>query len=115
MLWMQHLRHGVSDCFALRSSLVPEFIDNLAPLVAANLFPELAIPTALFNSASATGLSVVVKAGTLLWQEQRARIYDPAFINAFLESDSAFLHPVKIGDGNHAVLQRVRDWYLRAS
>jgi hypothetical protein len=109
-LSQQNLWHGVSDCFGIHSALVAEFINRLAPLVASNLFPELAIPTALFNSAEAMDMRVIKKEGTFLWQEQRKQVHDLSFIENFLASDSAFLHPVKIGGGDVTVLQAVKKW-----
>lgn len=105
----QELRHGVSDCFGLRATLAPEFVYRLSPMVAANLFPELAIPTALFNTVSSAGMRMLIQPGTLLWQEQRALVNDPDFIKLFLSSDAAFLHPVKIASSGLTTLQLMRD------
>ena len=105
----QDLRHGVSDCFALRASIAPEFAYRLSPMVAANLFAEVAIPTALFNTVSSAGLKMLIQPGTLLWQEQRSLVTDPQFIKLFLSSEAAFLHPVKIASSGSVTLQLLRD------
>jgi hypothetical protein len=102
------LQHGVSDCFALRAELVPDFLDRLGPLVAANVFPEVAIPTALFAAVRAAGLTIAIRPGALLWNEDRRLASDPAYIADFLASDAVFLHPMKIASGDEAILRMIR-------
>jgi len=106
---LKRLHHGVSDCFALRADLVPDFLDRLGPLVAANVFPEVAIPTALFTAVRTAGLSIAVRPGRFLWGESRDQVRDPAFIAEFIASEAAFLHPLKIAGGDAGVLQVLRD------
>ena len=106
---LQRLHHGVSDCFALRADLVPAFLDQLGPLVAANVFPEVAIPTSLFTAVRMAGLSVAVQPGRFLWGADRDKVRDPAFIAEFLASDAAFVHPLKIATGDEAILRLLRD------
>lgn len=92
----RNLHHGVSDCFALRADVVPDFVDRLAPMVAANLFPEVAIPTALYSATRRARSKVAVQPGWLLWGNSREKVRDPVYIQEFLASEAAFLHPLKI-------------------
>ena len=102
----RRMRQGISDCFALRAPLIPEFLDRLSPMVAANLFPEVALPTALYGAVLASGMKIAVRPGILLWGKDRSKVNDPSYIEAFISSDAAFLHPVKIA-ANDAVLRTV--------
>jgi hypothetical protein len=102
------LQHGVSDCFALRAELVPDFLDRLGPLVAANVFPEVSIPTALFAAVRAAGLSMAIRPGRFLWGADRRLARDPAYIADFLASDAALLHPLKIASGDETILRMIR-------
>lgn len=104
----RHLHHGVSDCFALRADIVPEFVERLAPMLAANLFPEVAIPTALYSATRHALRNVAVKPGWLLWHADRAQVRDPAFIRAFVASEAAFLHPIKLAQMDEQTLQLVQ-------
>ncbi len=103
------LFHGVSDCFGLDRRLLPDFLDRLSPLVAANVFPEVALPTALFNSADSHGRPVRLRPGTLLWGQDRAQAADPDFIRDFLASDSMFLHPVKVAHGDSDTMRMMHE------
>jgi hypothetical protein len=93
---VRQLFFGVSDCFALASDVAGEFNALLAPLVAANVFPEAAIPTALFHAGSRQGKPIAIRPGTFVRHAEREKLKDPAFLDAFLASDSLFLHPVKL-------------------
>jgi hypothetical protein len=93
------LYHGQSDCFAIRGELVSGFLDILAPMVAANVFPEVAIPTALFNAAQQAGCQVLLWPGRFLWNQDRRLVDDPAYIADFVASGDMFVHPVKIAHG----------------
>lgn len=104
----RRLHHGVSDCFAVRSDLVPEFVERLAPMVAANLFPEVAIPTALFSTVRRAGLSMAIQPGSLLWGADREKVRDAGYIKEFLASEAAFLHPLKIAKTDSEILQLVQ-------
>lgn len=100
-----NLFHGVSDCFALSRNLLDDFLDRLGPMVAANVFPEVALPTALFNTAESSGRPVLIRPGTLLWGKDRAQAADPEFIKAFIASDRMFLHPVKVAFGDSETMR----------
>lgn len=93
---LRQLFFGVSDCFALASDVAGEFTALLAPLVAANVFPEAAIPTALFHAGSRAAKPITVRGGTYVHHREREKLRDPKFLDAFLASDSLFLHPVKL-------------------
>jgi hypothetical protein len=103
------LFHGVSDCFALSRQLLDEFLDRLGPMVAANVFPEVALPTALFNTAESCRQPVLIRPGTLLWGKDRAQASDPEFIRAFIASESMFLHPVKVAFGDSETMRLMRE------
>lgn len=93
------LFHGQADCFAIRGDVVPDFCDLLAPMVAANVFPELAIPTALFTAANLGYGAVQLWPGRFLWGQDRSLVEDPAYIAEFVASGDMFVHPVKIAHG----------------
>jgi hypothetical protein len=103
------LHRGVSDCFALAGELVPDFVANLAPLVAANVFAEVAIPTALFATADHAGRSILLRPGRLLRAHLRGLAGNPAYIRHFVDSDAMFLHPVKVAAGAGETLRLVRE------
>jgi len=92
----RQLFFGVSDCFSLASDVAGEFNALLAPMVAANVFPEVAIPTALFHAGSRRGKPIAIRRGTFVRHADREKLKDPTFLDAFLASDSLFLHPVKL-------------------
>ena len=102
------LYRGVSDCFALARELVPDFLDQLAPMVAANLFPEVAIPTALYAAADSAGRPIQLRPGRLLRAPFRHLADNPAYIRDFVGSDAMFLHPVKVASGTCQTLDLVR-------
>jgi hypothetical protein len=97
------LYHGVSDCFAMSSQIASHFVDLLAPMVAANIFPEVSIPTALFNASMAEEGKVQLRPGRWLWGEDRRQAEDPAFIADFIASNDMFVHPVKLASCKPAI------------
>jgi hypothetical protein len=111
----RNLYHGVSDCFALRADVVPDFVERLAPMVAANLFPEVAIPTSLYSATRRARSKVAVQPGWLLWGASREKVRDPAYIQEFLASDAAFLHPLKIAQMDTKTLTLVKSAGTRVS
>ena len=106
---MATLFHGVSDCFVIKADLVDEFLSLLAPMVAANIFPEVAIPSALFNAAKSAGSSILLRPGRLLWDEHRKLANDPGYVADFIASDDMFLHPVKVAFENSDTMRLVRE------
>jgi hypothetical protein len=111
----RQLHHGVSDCFALRADIVPEFLERLAPMLAANLFPEVAIPTALYSATRRANLTVAVQPGRLLWGASRAKVRDPDYIRDFLASEAAFLHPLKVAQMDAQTLHLIHSTGLQES
>jgi hypothetical protein len=102
---VSNLYQGVSDCFAIGSEIARDFLEFLAPMVAANIFPEVAIPSALFNAALAWDGKVKERPGRLLWGDDRRKAGDPDFISDFIASNDMFLHPVKLASCPPAILK----------
>jgi hypothetical protein len=100
---LRRLFNGVSDCFALAGGMADEFTATLAPLVAANVFPETAIPTALFQAADRTGMPIAIHPITIMRPADGNRLDEPGFVDRFLASDSLCLHPVKLAHPQPAV------------
>lgn len=92
----QRLYSGFSDYVALDASQLEPFCHYMRPLVATNLFPEVAIPTVLATLAQRAGVAISQVSGRPLWLEDRKQTREKDYIVEFLQSNDVFLHPFKL-------------------
>ena len=91
------LSRGVADVFALHADCISPFNDILGCFASANVFPEVAIPTALRLLRDHTGRDISLFPGLYLWGEKRRQIQSDQWIKEdFVDSSLLFLHPVKL-------------------
>jgi len=92
----EFLARGVSDIFAIRTSLIHDFLEILGFYISQNVFPEASIPTSLRALCKIVKKDVFVLPGIYLWEDSRDFIKSPAWMTRnFYSSKNIFLHPVK--------------------
>jgi hypothetical protein len=92
----EFLARGVSDIFAIRTSLIHDFLEILGFYISQNVFPEASIPTSLKALCKIEKKGVFILPGIYLWEDSRNLIKSPVWMaKNFYNSNNIFLHPVK--------------------
>jgi hypothetical protein len=89
---------GLSDFFIIKNSHIPFFLNYLKVFTALDIFPEVAIPTALAGSVNNLYSNYINNdfQSRILWGDHRNKAYDPSYVNNFFSStNSIYLHPCK--------------------
>jgi hypothetical protein len=93
----QLLYRGVSDVFALKCSLIADFLEFLGLYISRSVFPEASIPTALKLLCRKRGEGCSSFDGIYLWGAARSSVEDDDWVREnLIDSSNLFLHPVKI-------------------
>jgi len=89
---------GLADFFIIKNRDIPNFMQFLKLFTAIDIFPEVAIPTALAGSVKnlySNFLDQTYKT-CILWGEDRQKAYYAPYVNQFFsKKNSIYLHPCK--------------------
>jgi hypothetical protein len=87
---------GVSDIFVIHRNHIEEFCELLSFYVSQNVFPEVAIPTALNIICNNNNKSLADIDGIYLWLNDRTLIESKEWMKQnFYSTKKIFIHPVK--------------------